>query len=269
MHREFVGGASLPDIIHHAHNGDLALLLTPGANKIKVLFAEYFNPKMIYALIGAMKRPHLQTIVTELEIVVLTPFYELIVEIREHVSICELVDIKFIHGHIEDIFDNPKLQKEMISQYNNFFNYIEFYGPDGGSESTSRQLELLNNWLDPTGVIGYSFYTKNIHVDNLHRMLKNRNTFAHNPFSVEAYRLVTGYLTYTKDLAFLNKDTVLIKFLSTLHLGNISNAFSNAEVKDIVTNAGMQVVSMFPTAFANPFGKLLMFIHSCLYMYLC
>ena len=87
-------------------------------------------------------------------------------------------------------------------------------------------------------------------------MLSHRNNATFQPFSSESERLVSGYLTYTKDLAFYNTDKRLIEYLATTYNDQGSNlTFSVADTESLVQKVDMQIRSWVPTGYSHPFGK--------------
>ena len=115
---EFVGGAILPDIAHHVYGGDIAHLLIPGKSVWRVLFAEHFNEKMIYALIGSVTRPAQQSIVVDLDITVVTANKELVEDVRLRMSKCDVpgveISLKFEDGTLNDLM---KYSSDTMEKY--------------------------------------------------------------------------------------------------------------------------------------------------------
>lgn len=103
-----------------------------------------------------------------------------------------------------------------------------------------------------------------MHSDNIRRMLANRNNGTFLPFSNEAHRLVKGYLTYTRDLAFYNTDEHLVRFLSEADNSNGTfPTLSIPDVEEMMQRAGMTINAWVPTAYSNPYGKLCCLFCKC------
>jgi len=255
--QEFVGAANLPDVAHHVYGGDMSLLLSPGVMQWRVLFAEHFNENLLYSLVGSVSRPAQQSIVVELELVALTPSPQVRDRIRDAMEKCALnegvrVSVQFVEGSLEDLMKYDELTME---KYRGYFNYIEYYGGAGDAATVAAHLAYLREMLCDTGVVGFSHFTKNVHVDNLRRMLENRNDRASTPFSQEGERLVQGYLTYTRDLAQWNRDQTLIRYLAACHKDTAELFFSPPDVVDLVQGTGLKIRSWVPTAYTHPYGK--------------
>ena len=66
--QQFLGSASLVDIVHHVYAGD-SRRLKPAGRKYRVLFAEHFNPRNLYSLLGQSLAPY----ASQVEIVAVVP----------------------------------------------------------------------------------------------------------------------------------------------------------------------------------------------------
>ena len=101
---------------------------------------------MLYALIGSMTSVGIQTIITGLDIVVVTPRMEDGQEMQYLISTCipsiadsKDITINYIYGHIDDMFSSA----DLMNKYKGYFNYIEYYGPTGDIDSITNELNHL------------------------------------------------------------------------------------------------------------------------------
>lgn len=151
----------MPDILHHAFGGDTSIFLAPGEPVYRILFAQHFNPNMIYALIGSMLFPAQQTLQVALEIVIVAGL-ERQQQIETHINYC-LPELK-ANKNIVITYVREKEQVEsstgenehggffggsetegalMMNKFRKYFNYIEYCGPTGTVDSVVRDIRKL------------------------------------------------------------------------------------------------------------------------------
>ena len=128
--------------------------------------------------------------------------------------------------------------------------------------------------LKSDGVIGLTYFTKNVHQMKLKRLLDNRNDSFHYPFSYESHRLVSQYLD-DNGLHIFRKDRDLHMFLAgdihgILQYNKIALnpnekysrkpteglVFTQREIIDIINKCNLEVKAWIPSAFSQPYQEL-------------
>lgn len=161
------------------------------------------------------------------------------------------------------------------------YNYIEYYGGINIHNSThthTQELNLMNDVLSDThGVIGLTYFTKNIHTQNMFKLLQQQHTntsiSTHPPFSQQAFYSIHTYLD-TYKMSFLKEDEMLMHFFDARRQKPVADPthaqkrlglslgipYSQHEVEKLVKDAGYEVHAWFPTAYSHPFGKGFLFV---------
>lgn len=132
----------------------------------RILFAQHFNPNLIYALIGSMLFPAQQTIQVALEIVIVASL-ERQLQIDTHIKYClpnlernQNVIITYVRekeseessvGDVENgsFFGGTESEAmSLMRRYRNYFNYIEYCGPTGTVDSVLLDIKQLKTvWV--------------------------------------------------------------------------------------------------------------------------
>jgi hypothetical protein len=141
--QEFIGSASLPDVVHHVYGGD-SNRLYPSGMPYRVLFAEYFNPKNLYSLLGRTKFP----IGSHLEITVLVPSGTIAQKIRETVKQCmnsckslEIIELS-LNEYSKQLMSKMMVRKNKGTSYADYlYDFIEY---NGGMSIDPLYKEILN-----------------------------------------------------------------------------------------------------------------------------
>jgi len=199
---EAIGAASIFDIIHHIHGGN-ASKLNNLETPYRILFAEYFNDKNIYNLIGFKRR---YQIIKSMEIVIITND-DRSTNILETIIRCgySTKEIKIINKSLDDYLKNTNPSQ--------LFDYIEYFGGISKSTNYKSHLHSFQKLLNTNGVIGLTYFTKNIHQMKIKTLLESSNSSFHYPFSYESQRLVVQYLE-DNGLRLFTKDSDLHNFLA-------------------------------------------------------
>lgn len=108
--------------------------------------------------------------------------------------------------------------------------------------------------LASNGVLGYSYFTRNRHVDAIQRLLRQHKPERLIPVSRDRRRLVVEYLLSSSHLQHLVKDDMLIDFLASSDGTNRNVAFTEAEVNAVLALSGFQSMAYLPVGYSHPFG---------------
>lgn len=268
--KEFVGAALMMDIIHHIFNGDSAKVFNSG-HVFRFLFAKYFNPKIIYNLIGFFDRTGFK----QYEIVIVTE-EPVINEIKATIESCRTMlkngppAIVYSKVGISDYLKHSLTRKRYQAshmKHSVLFDYVEYNYGLSMSDDYTTELANFKELLAPEGVIGLTYFTKNYHVDKINETIEKKNNQRFVPFSIENTRLIKNYFELNS-MNFLMKDNTLITFLGgeitplKMHHNNIEipdrvkwRAYSQHEVVHILSSLGLKVSAWMPSAYAKPFGK--------------
>jgi hypothetical protein len=241
------------------------VFLTKG-RPLRFLFAEHFHAEMVYNLLGQLQRQP----VADFELVLVSPDEALMQGIQVLIGACRTA---LLPGVAEKMrYHNTSLLTFAATPAMNVggkFDYIEYNGGLSKAEDVTAELLALSTLLhEEGGAVGLTYFTRNHHVERVHRLVDARNTSFMVPFSLEATRLVNEYLTQHKLSAF-KSDAELV-----VHLGGEwqpqayilykpSDAlprkqwrtYLRAEAKKLVEDAGFVVASWVPSAYSHPFGK--------------
>lgn len=260
VYGEYIGAASLLDVIHHVYMGDISRLTRP--DKVyRVLFAEFFNPRMLNNLIGAAAR----RLDSRIEIVVLRNNQAQVQLMKETIFQCGIMN----SGNVEFIVEPLDTFVATIQSTAQFeFDYIEYNAGVNLSPTHSRDLVLLRKVLAADGVIGLTYFTANVHQETLTKLISAQLEFVHVPFSLRAEYLMKNYLEH-HGLSSLKDDKALFAFFggdldrnmydtsrrnaSTLQSRRV---FNQSALVSLLTASNLQAVSWFPSSFAKPFEEL-------------
>ena len=264
--KAFAGAALIYDIIHHVHFGDKERFLRRNPNfPLKLLFLEYFNPSIVYNLIGTMQQVQFKNY----KVTVVTPHEDVITEMKETILFCK----DFVRGDAPVTFIQSTadifLEKNTNSIPENRFDYIEYNGGLSKSSQYFLQLKRMRGLLITGGVIGLTFFSKNRLVDDLVAAKKSMNRSALPPLSLDFTRYVRSYLDLHK-LGFCKDDVELMSFLSgevyrpgqyVMNRNDIPvlvnwKTFRPMEVKLILNDTGLVDKTWVPALYAQPYGKL-------------
>lgn len=135
-------------------------------------------------------------------------------------------------------------------------------------------LTSFQKMLKSDGVIGLTYFTKNIHQMKIKRLLDNRNESFHYPFSYESRRFVSQYLDDNGFQGF-KKDYDLHHFLAgdiynILQYNKIAlnpdvklsrvptqgSVFTQNEIINITKKCKLEIKAWLPTAFSQPYKEL-------------
>lgn len=270
----FIGAAIPPDIIHLVYGGDRREIYGKNENNIyRVLFAEYFEPEMIYNLLGVFQREKFGFY----EIIIVSEDIEKINLIKENINYCgQKLEIKF--GKVvyktlslKDYLNTTVKSLKTKGVKTQLFDYIEYNGGISISDQYSTQLSNFNLLLKPKkGVIGLTYFSSNQHVKTIRTLLQQRNPNTFVPFSVEASRFIKTYLelhnlkSLSKDpqlIAFLGGEAVETGFVATDESILIDNrvnwrGWTQNEVLNMLEEVGFRVLSWVPTAYSRPFEEI-------------
>ena len=260
----------MTDLIHYVYNGNSARIFSTG-HTLRFLFASYFNPKMIYNLIGFFDR----TGFTAYEIVVVSE-EKIISEIKTTLSSCSInlknrhVSITYSQTSLTDYLRTALTRKKFqtaAGMNSVLFDYIEYTYGMSIAEDYESELSSFKQLLQPEGVIGLTYFAKNHHVDNIRKATSNKNTSALIPFCMENSRFIKSYLDLN-GMSFLTRDQALLWYLgaeSAPHycpvlISQVApsyewTGFTQSEVLSALSGLGLRVASWLPHSYAHPFGK--------------
>jgi hypothetical protein len=193
-------------------------------------------------------------------------------EIRSDMHTCiPLVPFQYETVHLEAV-DLVTFLHGVVNTFSRsrFFDFIEYNGGISIDSKYKHHLELFHKVLTPTGVIGLTYFTKNIHEKSIKSQVNSRNLTHFIPFSIEKKRFILQYLRF-HNLDFVLDDKQLLIFLGTEPLERqippksasevISSvnwvAFRKDEVSEVLSSMDFSPVSWIPTAYTNPYRKLL------------
>ena len=285
---QFIGAASITDIVHHVYGGNgVRVMLTN--RPYRVLFAEYFHPNMVKNLMGyANSRMN-----NQIEITVVSKNTRVLEQIKKAVELCQSQNKIKLHmypfddlstwleeyGNLlrsQEIFANSDTSSSSKNNRDHirYFDYVEYNGGASISKNRDLELSLLHDILAPDGVIGMTYFTKNVHTDRIRSLLSSQQNETFPPFSAQPARLVKEYLNYNGFSDF-SKDEKLLQFLigwgdeidvlspnpmieqfppsSTSKI--VSDAYSRKEADEILKNAGFRTQTRVPASYSNPYSE--------------
>ena len=241
----------------------------------RFLFAQFFNPEMVFNLIGSLEKED----ILSYEIVVVSPDATLIQFMKDTLQMT-------CAGELEEEVSSQQVQyvqmllmpflgsrKRMQTPAPPAFDYIEYNGGMSMDAAGCRSHLLgLRQILHDDGVIGMTYFSSNSHVDAVRALLRGQNKLFFFPFSLERNRLIQQYLVDHK-LEKHKKDWELVALMggerhafrrsyvphSLLELEAAVNwtTYSQSEVVRIVGEQGLRVVSWIPTAYSHPYGEMM------------
>ena len=243
--KEFLGAASLEDIVHHNHAGDLGVFAKSVKRvRYSILFAEHYNSRALYMMLHYIKMLEdlNKNSMVRFDIVVSDTNKTRLGSVANKVKKCSS------HKHI--IFYNRKVE-ELPEKYR--FDYIEFNLAsldshrlllDQGGASLLEKLRYLQSMLLPSGVIGMSLFCFNAHEQRI-RSLAGKASGASREKLVDLYLRSQGLQLFADDNAleaYLSAGLAL----ASPHL---------SEVKEMAAAAGFVVSSVIPRGFSEPFNS--------------
>jgi hypothetical protein len=233
--KEFIGSASLIDIVHHVYAGD-SRRLKPAGRKYRVLFGEFFNPRNVYSLLG-------QTLAqygSQVEVVVVVPPADMerwrASGTGEYVSARQTIldtvascftplhngppPLTVVESTLSDYLSTQL--SDMMADKNKFsfdptaylFDFIEYNGGMSASPLYREHLRLMTEFLVPDGAVGVTYFTKNIHQETIARLVSEREEEVLVPFSLQPKRTSRAHLQAHKAMEFLAEDEELVGFLA-------------------------------------------------------
>eukprot|EP01034_Spumella_vulgaris_P023136 gene23136-29329_t len=272
--KEFVGAGQLLDVIHLVHGGHSKPVFRAD-RPYRLLFAEHFNPKALFNLVGFFDRVEF----SNYHIHVALSDASSIDSIRETLSVCAgtlkskgALAITYEQTELTPYLRTAANKLRSMSSFSSQsarFDYIEYSGGVSVETQHPEQLVLMREILTDEGVLGLTYFAKNHHVDKIRRFMETKNTSAMPPFSLETGRLVRSYLDLHK-MPFLKDDAALVTFLGgepvkrkhpPAYLSDVVpnvkwRAFSQSEVLSAAQSAGLKAVAWVPSAYAHPFDEL-------------
>ena len=290
---EFLGAASIVDIVHQMHQGNgIRVMLNHPHLTFRVLFAEYFNPKMVLNLISyASTRMNKQ-----IDITVVSSDNEKLATLRNMLRTC--VPENGVNTHIYNYSSlslwlqdyrvalEKQAQVEKIelsfSGYPNdgpeaalpFFDYIEYNGGPNESEHLEAEFAGFQNVLAADGVLGITYFTRNMHVANILNTVRDaiiaRNDITaphvtHNDETL-AKKLIQSYLNY-QGFSSLAIDQTLVSFLAKAAVNNALRATGNVprhpgvfytqnELENLLQNWNFTAGAWLPSGYSQPYTEL-------------
>ena len=239
LFEEFIGAASVFDLLHHVYNGRYVIADNP--RPFRVLFPEYFNARNLYTFIGFIQRNYLKkSLPSPIIVDVVTANTSVVSGIHALLSKClnEEVPVNVIHSSLGNYLSNIGEQVQ--------YDYIE-YNVASLDNQMQDYLKLLSRHLSPIGSVGLTFFARNEHQDKLATLMSSlpASTSSHH-----RTQLVKDYLLL-HNLDLLQGDNNLIEFLQgNRDCANIHTAakcaYSIEEVTEIVRHSGYRVLSKLP-----------------------
>jgi hypothetical protein len=257
-YNEFLGAGSIPDVVHHAYKGNAQLLY---AKRINILFAEYFNIRNFYNLVGFFLRNKS----FRGDITVVTQDINLANQAQEVLESCIFrqegtytISYKIIRL-TDYLFRVSEENAKLSSMYQTKFDYIEYNSGLSTSTEATTHLTFFSEILAPNGVLGLTYFGANHHQQTIRSLVKNRNSSAHHPFSQQAERIVEAYLC-ANQMCDLTNDDELVQFLAGIspdvEMKDTFAAFHRHEVEGILFSYGLKEVSWLPATYSHPYSEL-------------
>ena len=275
MYEEFLGTASIVDIVHNIYNGDASRVVRV-AHPFRVLFAEYFNIRMVINLIGYA----VTKMSRQIEIVLVTTNPHLANEVQNQLSACfteeslqlinfvslqQIADLgEWLRAYSDNLW-NPFLSTEQKDNYK-FFDFVEYHG-SSVSVNYEEELMMILDLLQYDGSVGLSYMTNNRHYHAINDILAETDVEAFPPFSTLPEKLVNRYLQY-HHLEQYTKDLELMRFLSNDPTASIDNSspikdrtsrgmyaqrrvFTGEDINESMKKLGYRVTASFPGTDTN------------------
>lgn len=233
---------------------------------MRFLFAEHFEPQMVYNLLGQLQRQPV-----DFEVVVVSPDAQVIASMQERLTVCRaklqpetVTKVTFKQTSLLAFFSAHR------SADDHSFSFIEYNSGLSKAADTVAELAALHELLrSDGGVLGATYFTQNRHTTRLRKLVDSRNVSHMVPFSLEATRLVHKYLDQHRLSAFKTDSELVVHLggeetVSQLSLLRVSElkprvqwrTYSQQQATNMLTDAGFQVTSWVPSAYSHPFGKL-------------
>jgi hypothetical protein len=268
---EYIGAVSIPEIMHFVHGGSYSKVLDT-KQPFRVLFAEYVNMKSVLVLLAYA----FGSFEGNVEITVLTADVEVINSIKQTVRDCSKPHYLKMVNFIDVDLDTYITQRLTVPAARTMFDYIEYYGGLSlDPKKAEEHIPSLQTLLAPDGVIGITFFAKNIHQSTIHSMVENRIGNAMIPFSQQTNRIVEHYFKlHNLHWNIVEQDTQLVRFLAHDVRGLVSRlsfeantsslavpfvddgkAYHLREVESLLKKWGYRVRATFPTAFSRPYEE--------------
>lgn len=257
---EFVGAASVIDVIHQVHTGN-GVRSMPSGHVFNVLFAQHFNARMVARLIGFCQKympGRFRVTVAHSDTAVLEAIIATIAECGHDQD----VTVDFIHApslegwlqtYADTLWGDVDAGREPSG--GGFFDYIEYNGGVSTSARSSQELTLMRDLLQPDGVVGATYFTTNKIQSSLFDLVDSQNPDANPAFSREAARIIRGYLQH-QGLAAHAADAELVKFFS--RKGGSEDprrVYSGEGIGLLAASHGYSVAATLPTLPAHPYSE--------------
>jgi hypothetical protein len=256
---EFVGAASLLDIVHHAYAGDSGRVFgrAPGPGGVyRVLFGQFFNAKNVYTFLKQLIE-HPQG--DKVEIYVLSPSQQMKNDVERHIEFC-LKDHPGYKARAAMSGDHGVIHLDSLGEAGEAgvkYDYIEYNGGMSRGSTYKSDIAYLRDRLVSDGVIGVTAFSHNKHVREIQRLVEQRNQSAHKPFSSEPFRLARDYLSAVGLTARAKKDVDLIYFLgSDSDSERPRRTYTKGSLVKDLADSGLEVVSFLSSALAAPYAEL-------------
>lgn len=234
LFQEFIGAASVFDLLHHVYNG--AFILSGIARPFRVLFPEYFHVRNLYTLLGFIQRNY-ESLPSTISVDVVAADASVVSSIQSLVSRClgKEVQLKVVHSSLDSYLDADPEE----------YDYIEF-NVAGLNHRMQEYLHSFRRILSPIGSVGLTFFTANKHQSKLAKLV------AALPVPGDRGRqLVRDYLVM-HGLDSLQTDKNLLDFLQSSH--NCTDihtsavcAYRSDDVNEILQRNGYRVLSRLPS----------------------
>ena len=248
---EYIGAASIIDIVHQMHQGNgVRVMLNEPTMIFRVLFAEYFNLKMVMNLISystARMNGQIDITLVSSDAAKLkefkdtwqlcTPNNTIKVHVYQYNSLATWLSEYRAALELQATTKNKSTGSDSRSTVTlPLFDYIEYNGGPSLSHHLQEELAGFQNVLASDGVLGITYFTQNIHVQNIVHMHQDANVpnidtdfrahvFPDNGYAADGninsaypssmYRLVKSYLDY-HNMNNLAQDEQLVVFLAQL-----------------------------------------------------
>mmetsp|Transcript_15340 Transcript_15340/g.23095 ORF Transcript_15340/g.23095 Transcript_15340/m.23095 type:complete len:1139 (-) Transcript_15340:103-3519(-) len=248
---EYIGAASIVDIVHHVYGGFAGYVTNNPHNRqlYRVLFAEYFHVRSVLQLIAFSDSIGISHVV---KITVLTSDPKMKATIENILDSCSSElnsrpEITFVDLQNNELFRDAL--KDVDGSEFNYFDYVEYNAGMSLSAHYENHLKDLHMMIGLHGVIGASLFTKNFVQEKLHELIRNRRNISRS--SDDTDFIVRGFLRVNYLKGFV-QDEGLIRSLGNPNL----QAFSKSEVLSKLKFLGFRVVSWVPTARMNPYDMI-------------
>jgi hypothetical protein len=252
----------------------------------RFLFAEYFDKRIIYQLLGYLSRMNF----SHFKIYIVVEDRHRILEIQDDLKLCSSVTSLSTRSVI---FENLRLD-DFFADIDEKFDYIEYNCGVSVDPDYMIHLHLITESLSDDGIIGtillllifflsavpgVTYFAANFHVDNIRAQLQQRLSNFFVPFSLTRKSFILQYLEI-HGMKFMTDDQQLLRLLGAeLNEGLIpktltelsavikAKAFKKTEIIELFGSLNLTILSWIPTAYLNPFGMSL-FLLVCHFSFL-